>query len=90
MVNTIIDIENSASLQQWDQARTQSAKLKEQWASRKLLYAFNYAESDYSTLDQLIQRIDSQTQISDQVTVLTDCRVAKSIYQNMNRLIPEP
>jgi len=88
--SSLNQIENYSKNEEWDKAAEISKEIKNKWKRYKPLIMLNYAEEDFSTFENLLSDIIGGTEAEDLPTVLTSVKSAKDLWENINRLVPEP
>jgi hypothetical protein len=90
MGKTLDRIKGLAETDEWETACTLTQELENQWTRQKRLLALNFAEQDFSDFDDALCRVRSAVLVNDKSMTVSECTVAKELYNNLIRLIPEP
>jgi len=86
----LTEVREAADREDWAQAQATMETLLSAWKAQKSLIALNYAEEDFSTLDDAIHHIQGAIACQDKVSVFTQSEAAQSMYDNALRIVPEP
>lgn len=89
-VEEVNALERYAKTNQWEEAKEITRNLKVNWPQIKPWVAFNYAEEDFSTFEHALYSIIGGVEAKDMALILPNTMIAKDLWTNFQRLVPEP
>ncbi|WZL74008.1 DUF4363 family protein [Clostridiaceae bacterium 35-E11] len=89
-VEKIDTLERYAKENDWEEAKEIAQNLKTDWSKIKPWVAFNYAEEDFSTFEHALYSIIGGVEVEDMALILPNTMIAKDLWINFQRLVPEP
>ncbi len=83
-------IESLVAEEKWDEAEILGKTMKKTWIKLKPLLMINFAEAEFSYLEQSINTIIGGTKSKDPSTVYSHIKIIRDLWTNFNKLVPEP
>lgn len=83
-------IESYALKNNWKETLKVSEEVKKEWFDHKFITMLNFAEEDFSTFEITLNEIVGGAKSKDLPTVLTKVAIAKDLWVNINKIVPQP
>ncbi|OCL28014.1 hypothetical protein U472_02100 [Orenia metallireducens] len=74
----------------WDKAKELSINIKFSWDKQKPWIMLNFAEAEFSNFEITLNQIIGGVIAKDTATALSNTLVAKDMWENFKRVVPEP
>jgi hypothetical protein len=74
----------------WDKAKELSINIKFSWDKQKPWIMLNFAEAEFSNFEITLNQIIGGVITKDTATALSNTLVAKDMWENFKRVVPEP
>ncbi|MFZ5352819.1 MAG: DUF4363 family protein [Bacillota bacterium] len=76
--------------EKWNEAEKAKDELKSKWERVRFLVMLNYAETDFSLMEENINHLSGGIDTEDKTSALSSVRYIKNLWSNMEKLVPQP
>lgn len=83
-------IELYAEEGQWNKAQVLAEHFEKEWERYRVVFVTNYAEAEFSLFEESLSYIITGSKAKDLQTVLSHIKIAEGLWENFNRIVPEP